>query len=136
LTPVRFATLWLLVLFTITIAFVIYRDATNRSGWVVDIADAMPWLIILALVGGPATVPVVLSRKGYLSIPQWVIFAKLGFAVSILSFVAMCLVAMNSPRGRPPDMVAGMVLGFALIVSGGASLGCVVAAGVHPRPRP
>jgi hypothetical protein len=113
---------------------VFFRDTMDRSGWAI-FNLLPPWLVGIVVLGVPVVAPVVLSRKGYLSIPQWVIFAKLGFAVLVLGFVAAVMLGMDAERHRGQGSGEGAVVLVLAMASGLASLGCVVAAAVHPKPK-
>ena len=128
--PIRIAR-WLGVGFVVAcVLAAFFRDTMDRSGLAI-FGLLPPWLVGFVVLGGP----VVLSRKGYLSIPQWVIFAKLGFALLVLGFVAALMLANDADKHRGQGAGEASVVFVLAMASGLSSLGCVVGAAVHPKPR-
>lgn len=80
----------------------------------------------------PLVLPSVLSRKHYLSIGRWLIFAGLGgfLAYSLACFIdveEMRLMRLNMPFHAKPIMQYIL----SILVSG--AIGCTIAAAIHPK---
>ena len=98
-------------------------------------AFAMICLVIGVITGGivlPAVVPPILSRKGYLSVGRWLIFAGLAF------FLLSLATGIAWVEGR--DAWGNWTLrradshSLATLPCVCAVIGCLVAAAIHPKP--
>jgi hypothetical protein len=95
-----------------------------------------PWVYSAAVFGFPFAAPIVASRRGCLSIARWLILSVSCFLSG--GFAALAYWGMHFddfrlnprfPTGLATVAVLGMIGGFV------GGFGCMVAAGVHPKPK-
>ena len=79
---------------------------------------------------GPFVVPPGLSRRGYLSVSRWLIFA----GTAMLAAVALC--ALFADAFRTPGSSWPMIYGLIGVPLFPAFFGCLVAAAIHPKLPP